>query len=828
MESKQDAPEISDTIVVGGDYSDESPEESDDSLDAYGEDDEGQEQKNDPESGNDDYAMTFDSPAAGQGQDQDQSEADQAQSDVSRDSESMNSSSTPATPAPMKSQSPVAPTSILPSAPGTPPATGSFQGPPAPSDELSVSVSVPVSESPSESPAALPNASPSPTPATASATTAPEGLVDASGSAPITVSSHASPPAPTVAAGNEDDGGVDIIQKLVDNITAKAEAEAPASSSASPIQATPRTSPALLSSLNLSHSASLPPKPAVSQQPSHASSIPQPHSFQPRASHGIAPPNTNPAAPRGSYLSSGAPGTTSEAISSLPPPPPTSFNASQGSLHGLSPTSHHMPVSGDAVARQREWEAYVADEKRYTAEAKWERFPEGSRIFIVGNLSSERVSKREVFDVFHAFGRLAQISLKSAFGFVQYHTTEEGAVALHNAQGIELGGRKIHLEVSKNKKKDEFNRSPDRRNQRTGRGVDRYDGRDPNWRRDDYRPTRSPSPRRNDLRGSRDGFYPRGREPGAAFDRRRSRSPPRFPKHESKPYRRRSPSPPRRPPTDSDHLDIPRRYGNDVPDVQLLLLQEVDRDFVSWVQRPFHERGLRTDVMFVSPRLPREALVERQVLEGVHAIIDLDYAAQMQGRLSIQVFSRSGGSNVRFESYQNIDPTIAAELVVREKSQSAAAQVAQPARPVYPQNNYNPTYSTDPSTGYPYQYPHASAPSAQPQPAVPAPDLASMVGQLDNAALQALLSTLQTTQGAPAHQASHPVLLGGAPQAPQIDINTLLGNLRNVATSQPVPMAGAAPGVPGYGAPQYMPPTAGVNNAAMVQNIMEQLKRVAQ
>ncbi len=61
----------------------------------------------------------------------------------------------------------------------------------------------------------------------------------------------------------------------------------------------------------------------------------------------------------------------------------------------------------------------------------------------LGNLSSERVSKREVFDVFHQFGRLAQISLKSAYGFVQYHTIAEGHAAMQGAQGIELGGRRI-------------------------------------------------------------------------------------------------------------------------------------------------------------------------------------------------------------------------------------------------------------------------------------------------------------------------------------------------------------------------------------------------
>ena len=61
----------------------------------------------------------------------------------------------------------------------------------------------------------------------------------------------------------------------------------------------------------------------------------------------------------------------------------------------------------------------------------------------VGNLSCERVSKREVFDVFSKFGRLAQISLKNAYGFVQYHTIEEGMAAIQGCRDIELGGRAI-------------------------------------------------------------------------------------------------------------------------------------------------------------------------------------------------------------------------------------------------------------------------------------------------------------------------------------------------------------------------------------------------
>jgi RNA recognition motif-containing protein len=48
-----------------------------------------------------------------------------------------------------------------------------------------------------------------------------------------------------------------------------------------------------------------------------------------------------------------------------------------------------------------------------------------------------------VFDLFHRFGRLAQISLKSAYGFVQYHSAQDAEAAMQSAQGAELGGRKI-------------------------------------------------------------------------------------------------------------------------------------------------------------------------------------------------------------------------------------------------------------------------------------------------------------------------------------------------------------------------------------------------
>lgn len=119
-----------------------------------------------------------------------------------------------------------------------------------------------------------------------------------------------------------------------------------------------------------------------------------------------------------------------------------------------------------------------------------------------------------------------------------------------------------------------------------------------------------------------------------------------------------------------------------------------------------------------------------------------------------------------------------------------------------------------------------------------------MVGNLDNAGLQALLASLQAPQAgstAPAqaavaqhgYQGHHlPAATNAAAQPqPHIDMNALLGNLRNVASAgqqhsyqAPAVAYGAAVQGGGYGG------GAGggySDSAAQVQSIMEQLKRAA-
>jgi RNA recognition motif. (a.k.a. RRM, RBD, or RNP domain) len=53
------------------------------------------------------------------------------------------------------------------------------------------------------------------------------------------------------------------------------------------------------------------------------------------------------------------------------------------------------------------------------------------------------VTKRDLFHIFHNHGKLAQISLKQAYGFVQFLEASACSDALIKEQGASIRGRKI-------------------------------------------------------------------------------------------------------------------------------------------------------------------------------------------------------------------------------------------------------------------------------------------------------------------------------------------------------------------------------------------------
>jgi hypothetical protein len=63
--------------------------------------------------------------------------------------------------------------------------------------------------------------------------------------------------------------------------------------------------------------------------------------------------------------------------------------------------------------------------------------------FNTGNLPTERVTKRDLFHIFHSYGKLAQISIKQAYGFIQFLEASSCKRALEGEQGAVVRGRKV-------------------------------------------------------------------------------------------------------------------------------------------------------------------------------------------------------------------------------------------------------------------------------------------------------------------------------------------------------------------------------------------------
>ncbi|KAK5198057.1 nuclear polyadenylated RNA-binding protein 3 [Exophiala xenobiotica] len=507
-----------------------------------------------------------------------------------------------------------------------------------------------------------------------------------------------------------------------------------------------------------------------------------------------------------------------QAVSQLPPqnaPPP---------LHGQTFQPPEPTRSTDPSERpwtpqtQSLYDQFLEDERRYVTEGIWDKFPNGSRLF-VGNLPSEKVTKRDLFHTFHKHGRLAQISIKQAYGFVQFLEAPSCQAALQAEQGVEIRGRKVHLEISKPQKntrgqgqgnKRRRSRSPDRGVQRQGdrSGRNYSEFREERHRRDDYR-GRSPSPKgyrsRDDYRSvvqsPRFGPDGRPRSPYGSF-------PPPVPVGYD----------------EEATLPVPRREPRDIPDVQLLILEStVAQGFINWIEQGFRAKGLRASTIWLSPRLPLNGVVKRQIIEGVQAVVKLTQGAQYNSRIPLQVFDRSAGaSNVNFNEYADLDVSIAADIVLhaRQKERGYTQAPQFPPPPPTPQGYAQGQYGQPaPPPQYPPQMP-PSFPQQQQgqyhygQPAPYQGQAQTPVTPTSSANLQQLLANLRQP-GEPQSAAS---------AAPPSDLAGLLSNVarQNQGGQFPQSPSGQQPQQGYGGAPVY---GAGQQSQQNVQNIMDTLAR---
>ncbi|KAL9625609.1 MAG: hypothetical protein Q9160_000322 [Pyrenula sp. 1 TL-2023] len=664
---------------------------------------------------------------------------------------------------------------------------------------------------------------------------------------------------------NVHDDGVNF-QTLLDNLSRSTSTAPPTESMTAPTTATSLTDPHLAQTSDEKVPpvvAGLPPRPPPQEKPSihpnyspnesirsyHQMPVtnPNPPQYQSLQNAGSSSTYSNGSTLPPPPVQSGAPGTTPG--NALPPPPsfptypqvPPGINTQQTPAGQViresdaikTPVSRLESDGEDEDIRwgpdvQVKYDKFLQDERIYVTEGVWDRFPPGSRLF-VGNLPTEKVTKRDLFHIFHKHGKLAQISIKQAYGFVQFLEATGCYEALDREQGVAIRGRKIHLEVSKPQKNSRNSgpaehlkqsnrrrsRSPNRRG--GGRhGNDRNptnnrppfsDFRDePARRRDDYRPVRSPSPRGRDGRAS---YRIRDRSPGryGSWDERTM-----------SPVYGKPDLPSRVVSYDADaDLPIPRRYPQDVPDVQILILEEVDRS-----------KSLRTDVLTLSPRITLQPVIKRQVLEGVQAVVKLTHLAQLSGKVALQVFDRSSGvENVNFNEYEGLEISVAADIVIHSKQ--SQVQRAPPSAQY--------TGSQTAQYGASAQYTPSSVPSYSAQPVTGAgqPNIANMISNLDGASLQKLLGSLQQPQGQQQILAAQqtPVSTPSNPNAP--DLASLLSNVARQQHQNPVAPPPSQPlnrgNGYGYGvqpsgqAPSaaWSPPPHGGN--AAVQNLMDQLSR---
>ena len=443
----------------------------------------------------------------------------------------------------------------------------------------------------------------------------------------------------------------------------------------------------------------LPPKPPLPQNPTNFAQYNMPDSF-----NSSYYPNTSASATAIGDVDT-SPVKANPAPNGLAPPPSLpsqqtgGFAAPSSTELQTQPSQVYIPQPSETERPwgpeiQQIYDKFLEDERMYVTEGVWDKFPLGSRLF-VGNLPTEKVTKRDLFHIFHKYGQLAQISIKQAYGFVQFLQAADCQAALQAEQGVELRERLLHLEISKPQRNTRNanqggnrtaqrrrSRSPDRAVSRLNSDHGSYGNRppysdyrdEPVRRRDDYRPVRSPSPRgyrnRDDLRGRDDRYSGNLQSPQLASNG--------FPSAGS-------------PALDDDAmLPLPRRAPRDVPDVQLLVLEDVGHQLVNFVEQGFRAKGLTAQTTWLNPRLALAAVIKRQIIEGVQAVVKLTRGVQYNSKIPLQVFDRTPGTtNVNFNEYVDLDVPIAADIVIqaRQKERMAAQR---PAPSPYPQQIFQP------------------------------------------------------------------------------------------------------------------------------------------
>lgn len=243
-------------------------------------------------------------------------------------------------------------------------------------------------------------------------------------------------PEPVVNQDSADTESQDMsvdIQKLVADLTAQPIEPSPDSESSSSIAAKAEQtagSASLSSPTSLPSSSSLPPRPPLPQSGSQSYTLQQ-HAAgsNPSGAASNAGAVLPASGPQSDFVAGGALGTSTEAVGSLPLAPATGLNALPVAVSMNAPpqTSQAAPdysPDGEPDANyQRQWDQFMTDERQYMSDAKWDRFPEGSRIFIGMRPRRERSLPRSGADILRKQETFRAIKCRSGMSLMSSTNT---------------------------------------------------------------------------------------------------------------------------------------------------------------------------------------------------------------------------------------------------------------------------------------------------------------------------------------------------------------------------------------------------------------------
>ncbi|CAI7635196.1 unnamed protein product, partial [Penicillium palitans] len=216
----------------------------------------------------------------------------------------------------------------------------------------------------------------------------------------------------------------------------------------------------------------------------------------------------------------------------------------------------------------------------------------------------------------------------------------------------------------------------------------------------------------------------------------------------------------------------------------LVVLEELDRDFVFYIEDVFRNRSLRVDILILGPGISLSAAVHRQFIKGVLTVIRLSRPNQISRKIPLQLFDRTAGlDNVRFLDYPKLDPNMSAKLLSHQ-----AQAIQQGAAPI--------EFAPNPAFVIP-----TISPMSIPQPNLPIPSnyrsLTNLIYSPDGPRIPSLLlATQRTPYSQPVSATQLPVSCFNAPPTPNLASlipNTNPRQIIPTTTQQSVPPSNLEP-----------------------------------